>query len=67
MLIGEKLETFANDIMRQCQEQELTCWEVKLVMKYVSDVAEALRTDVMRDLKFKTIYGGETINTANGR
>lgn len=66
-MLGDKLDTFADDIMRQCQERELTCWEVKLVMKWVSDVAEALRTDVMRDLKFKTICGGETINTATGR
>ena len=26
-------------------------------MKYVSDIADALRADTMRDLKFKTIYG----------
>lgn len=56
MMIGEKLENVAKDIMRQCQKQNLTCWEVKLVMEYVSDVAESLRAWAMRDLKFETVY-----------
>ena len=54
--MDKKLETFAHDIMMQCQKHNLTWWEVKQVMGLVSNVAEAIRADTLKDLKFRTVY-----------
>lgn len=53
--MDERLKNFAQVIMRQCQEKGLNWWEVKQVMGFVSEVAEAIRADTLRDTKFKTI------------